>query len=148
MARVHGNWERLVRATLRREQLRSSGPGHRRTPSGIAGAIPPSLERATNIDAILHAADEIQSENPNVARIRKHCLPFQLQFWWICFFCLFVCFWFWLVNWVEELKLSWRRSWLNCFLRFTKRFVEFVFIYLLFVVILVRLYGWMSLIKI
>ncbi|KAK4568877.1 hypothetical protein RGQ29_004339 [Quercus rubra] len=63
------NWERLVRATLRREQLRSSGPGHERTPSGIAGAIPPSLERATNIDAILHAADEIQSENPNVARI-------------------------------------------------------------------------------
>ncbi|XP_030938469.1 callose synthase 10 isoform X3 [Quercus lobata] len=69
MARVNRNWERLVRATLRREHLRSSGPGHERTPSGIAGAIPPSLERATNIDAILHAADEIQSENPNVARI-------------------------------------------------------------------------------
>ncbi|KAK7824057.1 callose synthase 10 [Quercus suber] len=48
--------------------------GHRRTPSGIAGAIPPSLERATNIDAILHAADEIQSENPNVARILNYML--------------------------------------------------------------------------
>ncbi|KAF3968702.1 hypothetical protein CMV_007439 [Castanea mollissima] len=67
--RASRNWEKLVRATLKREQLRSSGPGHGRTPSGIAGAIPPSLERATNIDAILQAADEIQSENPTIARI-------------------------------------------------------------------------------
>ncbi|VVB02335.1 unnamed protein product [Arabis nemorensis] len=36
---------------------------------GLAGAVPPSLGRATNIDAILQAADEIQSEDPNVARI-------------------------------------------------------------------------------
>ncbi|KAM3751890.1 hypothetical protein ACB098_04G145700 [Castanea mollissima] len=67
--RASRNWEKLVRATLKREQLRSSGTGHGRTPSGIAGAIPPSLERATNIDAILQAADEIQSENPTIARI-------------------------------------------------------------------------------
>lgn len=69
MARVYGNWERLVRATLNREQLRNAGQGHERTPSGIAGAIPPSLGRSTNIDAILQAADEIQDEDPNVARI-------------------------------------------------------------------------------
>nr|GMD09619.1 Callose synthase 10 [Ipomoea batatas] len=69
MSRVYENWERLVRATLRREQLRQSGPGHGRTPSGIAGSVPDSLQRSTNINAILQAADEIQDEDPNVARI-------------------------------------------------------------------------------
>ncbi|KAF7838212.1 callose synthase 10 [Senna tora] len=69
MARVLDNWERLVRATLKREQLRTAGQGHERTPSGIAGAVPASLAQTTNIDAILQAADEIQSEDPNVARI-------------------------------------------------------------------------------
>ncbi|KMS95415.1 hypothetical protein BVRB_008460 [Beta vulgaris subsp. vulgaris] len=69
MARVQENWERLVRATLRREQLRTTGPGHERQPSGLAGAVPPSLGRASNIDAILQAADGIQDEDPNVARI-------------------------------------------------------------------------------
>ncbi|TYJ42295.1 hypothetical protein E1A91_A03G078900v1 [Gossypium mustelinum] len=71
MARVLKNWERLVRATLEREQLRDAGQGHARRPSGIAGAVqlPPSLGRATNIDAILQAADEIQAEDPHVARI-------------------------------------------------------------------------------
>ncbi|MED6191392.1 Callose synthase 10, partial [Stylosanthes scabra] len=69
MARVRENWERLVRATLTREQLRNAGPGHGRTASGIAGAVPPSLAHTTNIDLILQAADEIQAEDPNVARI-------------------------------------------------------------------------------
>ncbi|KAL3342752.1 hypothetical protein AABB24_026672 [Solanum stoloniferum] len=69
MARVYENWDRLVRATLRREQLRQTGPGHGRTPSGIAGSVPDSLQRTTNINAILQAADEIQDEDPNVARI-------------------------------------------------------------------------------
>lgn len=62
------NWERLVRATLQREQLRHVA-GHGRTASGIAGAVPTSLTRSTNIDLILQAADEIQAEDPNVARI-------------------------------------------------------------------------------
>lgn len=72
MARVYRNWERLVRATLEREQLRYAGQGHERTPSGIAGAVPlpPSLGGTSNIDAILQAADEIQAEDPQVARIR------------------------------------------------------------------------------
>ncbi|XP_051147585.1 callose synthase 10 [Andrographis paniculata] len=61
MARVSSNWERLVRAVLR--------GGHGRTGSGIAGAVPDSLQRSTNINAILQAADEIQLEDPNVARI-------------------------------------------------------------------------------
>lgn len=71
MARVSDNWERLVRATLKREQLRTSGQGHERIPSGIAGAVPPSLGKATNIDAILQAADAIQAEDANVSRICK-----------------------------------------------------------------------------
>lgn len=72
MARVYENWERLVRATLRREQLRQTGPAHGRTLSGgIAGSVPDSLQRTTNINAILQAADEIQDEDPNVARICK-----------------------------------------------------------------------------
>ncbi|KAF3455959.1 hypothetical protein FNV43_RR00602 [Rhamnella rubrinervis] len=69
MARVYGNWERLVRATLKREQLRAAGQGHERIPSGIAGAVPPSLGKTTNIDAILQAADDIQAEDPNISRI-------------------------------------------------------------------------------
>ncbi|KAE9467206.1 hypothetical protein C3L33_00876, partial [Rhododendron williamsianum] len=70
MVRPSENWEWLVRATLRREKLRHDGRGgHERAPSGIAGSVPPSLTRETNIDLILQAADEIQSEDPNVARI-------------------------------------------------------------------------------
>ncbi|KAF6157565.1 hypothetical protein GIB67_004503 [Kingdonia uniflora] len=69
MVSVYGNWERLVRATLQREQLRSGKQGHERTSSGIVGTVPASLSKTTNIDAILQAADEIQAEDPNVARI-------------------------------------------------------------------------------
>ncbi|XP_028116346.1 callose synthase 10 isoform X1 [Camellia sinensis] len=69
MVRPSENWDRLVRATLQREKQRHAGKGHERAPSGIAGSVPPSLTRATNIDLILQAADEIQSEDPNVARI-------------------------------------------------------------------------------
>ncbi|KAL3623862.1 Callose synthase 10 [Castilleja foliolosa] len=65
MARVNDNWERLVRAVFRSQQRE----GHERTPSGIAGSVPDSLQRTTNVNAILQAADEIQSEDPNVARI-------------------------------------------------------------------------------
>ncbi|KAH7528293.1 hypothetical protein FEM48_Zijuj05G0057200 [Ziziphus jujuba var. spinosa] len=69
MAGVYANWERLVRATLKREQLRTAVHGHGRTTSGIADAVPPSLGKTTNIEAILQAADEIQDVDPNVARI-------------------------------------------------------------------------------
>lgn len=66
---VSENWERLVRATLKREQLRSAGQRPGQSASGLAGAVPPSLGRTTYIDAILQAADEIEDEDPNVARI-------------------------------------------------------------------------------
>ncbi|KAK3000791.1 hypothetical protein RJ639_022025, partial [Escallonia herrerae] len=69
MDRVSDNWERLVRATLRREQLPHAGQGHDRRPSGIAGSVPDSLQRSTNINTILQAADDIQADDPNVARI-------------------------------------------------------------------------------
>ncbi|KAJ7956112.1 Callose synthase-like protein [Quillaja saponaria] len=69
MPRVYDNWDRLVRATLKRYHVRNAGQVHERIPSGIAGSIPPSLAQTTNIDAILQAADEIQSEDPHVARI-------------------------------------------------------------------------------
>ncbi|KAK9090225.1 hypothetical protein Sjap_023402 [Stephania japonica] len=65
---VYYNWERLVRATLQREQLRVAGQGYGKPSAGLAEAVPPSL-RTTNIDTILQAADEIQDEDPNVARI-------------------------------------------------------------------------------
>ncbi|CAD5193134.1 callose synthase 10-like [Musa acuminata AAA Group] len=66
---VYDNWERLVRATLQKEQLRTSGLGPGGRPAeGIAGAVPPSLV-STNIDHILQAANEIEDEDPNVARI-------------------------------------------------------------------------------
>lgn len=78
MDRVSDNWERLVRATLQSEQLRNAGQGHSRTSSGIAGAVPPSLGRETNIDAILRAADEVEEENPNVARICKFKFNFGI----------------------------------------------------------------------
>ena len=71
MDRVSDNWERLVRATLQGEQLRNAGQGNERISSGIAGAVPPSLGRKTNIEAILQAADEVEAEDQNVARICK-----------------------------------------------------------------------------
>lgn len=71
MARVYKNWERLVLATLEVEQRRSAAQLHERVAGGLAGAVPPSLGRTTNIEAILQAADEIQNEDPSVARIRE-----------------------------------------------------------------------------
>ncbi|KAG6503479.1 hypothetical protein ZIOFF_035794 [Zingiber officinale] len=75
---VPENWERLVRATLQREQLRNVGQVPSGRPSeGIAGGLPPSLV-STNIDHILQAANEIEDDDPNVARIRELFLFFWL----------------------------------------------------------------------
>ncbi|XP_058219579.1 callose synthase 10-like [Rhododendron vialii] len=79
MVRPSKNWEWVVRATLRREKLRHDGRGgHERAPIGIASSVPPSLTRETNIDLILLAADEIQFEDPNVARIRKGLVSLKI----------------------------------------------------------------------
>ncbi|KAK9066428.1 hypothetical protein SSX86_013750 [Deinandra increscens subsp. villosa] len=70
MVKVFDNWNRLVRATLRREQLRvAGGQSHERKSGGLVSAVPDSLQRTTNINAILQAADEIQAEDAHVARI-------------------------------------------------------------------------------
>ncbi|XP_007014805.2 PREDICTED: callose synthase 9 [Theobroma cacao] len=71
MSLVEELWERLVRAALRRERF---GMGTIGQPvggiaSGIAAYVPSSLANNRDIDAILRAADEIQDDDPNVARI-------------------------------------------------------------------------------
>lgn len=78
MARVYENWERLIRTTLQREQLRGAGQaGAGKSTAGLAGAVPPSLGKQTNIDAILQAADDIEDEDPNVARICEFSARFR-----------------------------------------------------------------------
>ncbi|KAJ4773866.1 glucan synthase-like 10 [Rhynchospora pubera] len=68
MARAETNWERLVRAALRSDRGRRTGAyGHPVT--GIAGAVPTCLGNNVHIEEILRAADEIQDEDPNIARI-------------------------------------------------------------------------------
>ncbi|XP_004985950.1 callose synthase 9 [Setaria italica] len=66
MSRAEANWERLVRAALRGERL-AGGYGHPVT--GIAGVVPSSLGNNVHIEEVLRAADEIQDEDPTVARI-------------------------------------------------------------------------------
>ncbi|KAG7022058.1 Callose synthase 9 [Cucurbita argyrosperma subsp. argyrosperma] len=67
MTQVEELWERLVRAALRRDRIGIDAYG--RPESGIAGNVPSSLANNRDIDEILRAADEIQDEDPNVARI-------------------------------------------------------------------------------
>ncbi|RLN43488.1 callose synthase 10 [Panicum miliaceum] len=66
--RAADNWERLVRAALKRDRdhLRAGGAAGA---LGLAAAVPASLGRTTNIEQILQAADDIEDEDPNVARI-------------------------------------------------------------------------------
>ncbi|KAH1108877.1 hypothetical protein J1N35_012645 [Gossypium stocksii] len=66
MSRAEELWERLVRAALRRERFGLGSVGH--PAGGIAGYVPSSLNNR-DIDTILRVADEIQDEEPNVARI-------------------------------------------------------------------------------
>ncbi|KAM0882138.1 hypothetical protein ACQ4PT_032510 [Festuca glaucescens] len=70
--RVAENWERLVRAALKRDRAGGAGPGSAHAAGGgvgLASAVPPSLGRTTNIEHILQAADDIEDDDPNVARI-------------------------------------------------------------------------------
>ena len=66
------NWERLVIAASQQKHLSSSSTSG---PAGLAGAASFSLGgRAADIDRILQAANEIEEDDPNVARICKfHC---------------------------------------------------------------------------
>ncbi|KAL8159934.1 LOW QUALITY PROTEIN: hypothetical protein V2J09_001471 [Rumex salicifolius] len=67
MSHAEDLWERLVRAALRREKGGTDAFG--RPAAGIAGNVPSSLANSRIIDEILRAADEIQDDDPNVARI-------------------------------------------------------------------------------
>ncbi|WVZ58008.1 hypothetical protein U9M48_008324 [Paspalum notatum var. saurae] len=69
--RAADNWERLVRAALKqdRDHLRPGGASAAAGGLGLAAAVPASLGRTTNIEQILQAADDIEDEDPNVARI-------------------------------------------------------------------------------
>ncbi|XP_047329980.1 callose synthase 9-like isoform X2 [Impatiens glandulifera] len=67
MSRAEEAWGRLVRAALRRE--RTGTDAHGQPVSGISGFVPSSLAKNRDIDAILRAADELQDEDPNIARI-------------------------------------------------------------------------------
>eukprot|EP00249_Psilotum_nudum_P037124 c9519_g1_i1 orf=240-944(+) len=65
MTRAETNWERLVLAALRGGQVGLDNRG-----SDLSGFVPSSLgDASSNIDAILQAANEVQAEDPNVARI-------------------------------------------------------------------------------
>ncbi|CAO2832902.1 unnamed protein product, partial [Amaranthus hypochondriacus] len=67
MSRAEDLWERLVRAALR--SARGVTDVHGRHTTGIAGNVPSSLANSKIIDDILRIADEIQDEDPTVARI-------------------------------------------------------------------------------
>ncbi|RLN41050.1 callose synthase 9 [Panicum miliaceum] len=66
MSRAEANWERLVRAALRGERFAGV---YGQPVTGIAGNVPSSLGNNVHIEEVLRAADEIQDEDPTVARI-------------------------------------------------------------------------------
>jgi callose synthase len=63
------NWERLVRAALKHQHRAPSATASSAAGIGLASAVPPSLGKTTNIEHILQAADDIEDDDPNVARI-------------------------------------------------------------------------------
>ncbi|XP_006655702.1 callose synthase 10 [Oryza brachyantha] len=67
--RVMDNWERLVRAALKHQHRAPSAAAASASGIGLASAVPPSLGKTTNIEHILQAADDIEDEDPHVARI-------------------------------------------------------------------------------
>jgi len=78
MSGVELNWEKLVRAALQKERLGAGAFGGPK--SGIAGNVPTSLPDNLHIDEILMAADEIQDEDPNIARICMIFTPLRRNF--------------------------------------------------------------------
>lgn len=67
MSRVEALWERLVNAALQRDRTGESAGG------GCPG-------EGRDIDDILRAADELQADDPVIARICKLLLVFFLFF--------------------------------------------------------------------
>ena len=77
MSRVEALWERLVNAALRRDRTGEAGGG-----GGCPG-------EGRDINDILRAADELQNEDPSIARI---CKLFLVFLWAVLVFILFVNF--------------------------------------------------------
>lgn len=72
MSRAESSWERLVNAALQRDRAGGAsagggGPGQ----GSLMEYVPSSLANNRDIDAILRAADELQDEDPSIARICK-----------------------------------------------------------------------------
>ncbi|WZZ62937.1 hypothetical protein YC2023_063044 [Brassica napus] len=68
MSRAESSWERLVNAALQRDRAgggSGGGPGQ----GSLMEYVPSSLANNRDIDAILRAADELQDEDPSIARI-------------------------------------------------------------------------------
>ncbi len=83
--RVLNRWETLVYEAMMAEKRRQSarqgggggdddGFGGGDTTTSSAAFVPQSLQQQINIDAILRTADEVQQDDPQVARICKLCL--------------------------------------------------------------------------
>ena len=69
--RAADNWERLVRAALKRDRDHLRAGGAAAGGLGLAAAVPASLGRTTNIEQILQAADDIEAtqvQTPSYSR--------------------------------------------------------------------------------
>ncbi|KAL0699345.1 hypothetical protein Bca4012_055467 [Brassica carinata] len=64
MSRAESSWKRLVNAALQRDRT-GAGTGQ----GSLMDYVPSSLSNNRDIDAILRAADELQDEDPSIARI-------------------------------------------------------------------------------
>ncbi|KAL0799437.1 hypothetical protein Bca101_054612 [Brassica carinata] len=64
MSQAESSWKRLVNAALQRDRT-GAGTGQ----GSLIDYVPSSLSNNRDIDAILRAADELQDEDPSIARI-------------------------------------------------------------------------------
>ncbi|KAJ4898380.1 Callose synthase 9 [Raphanus sativus] len=69
MSRAKSSWERLVNAALQRDRAREGAGGGGPGQGSLMDYVPSSLSNNRDIDAILRAADELQDEDPSIARI-------------------------------------------------------------------------------
>ncbi|CAG7882186.1 unnamed protein product [Brassica rapa] len=68
MSRAESSWKRLVNAALQRDRA-GGGAGGGTGQGSLMDYVPSSLPNNRDIDAILRAADELQNEDPSIARI-------------------------------------------------------------------------------
>lgn len=69
--KVMNRWERIVYKAMMVNERRAADEELSRTTTASNTTVPQSLLQQTNIDAILQTADEVEDENPTVARICK-----------------------------------------------------------------------------